>query len=97
MPFPWRGIVAAASVLALIHCGDGSTAPKTVTVAVTTNQQSILPGQSVVATIEVTPEGLVLRELAPGVSVEYVQDRTEPRLVVPADIREMRQPEPVPA
>jgi len=57
MPFPWRGVVAAASVLALIHCGDGSTAPKTVTVAVTTNQQSILPGQSVVATIEVTPEG----------------------------------------
>src|SRR2546426_11704590 len=56
MPFPWRGIVAAASVLALIHCGDGSTAPKTVTVAVTTTQHSILPGQSVVATIEVPPE-----------------------------------------
>src|SRR5438094_6873646 len=57
MPFPWRGIVAAASVLALIHCGDGSTAPKTVTVAVTTNQQSIRPALGVRATIEVTPEG----------------------------------------
>ena len=56
MPFPWRRIVAAASVLALIHCGDG-TAPKPVTVTVTTDQQSILPGLSVRATIEVTPEG----------------------------------------
>src|SRR5207247_2191005 len=45
-----------AAVVALIHCGD-STAPKTVTVTVTTDQQYILPGQSVVATIEVIPEG----------------------------------------
>jgi 3-oxoacid CoA-transferase len=32
---------------------------------------------------------LVLRELAPGVSVEYVQERTEPRLEVAPDLREM--------
>src|SRR6266704_1835759 len=56
MAFPWRRIVAASSVFALAHCGDG-TAPKTVTVTVTTDQQYILPGQSVVATIEVIPEG----------------------------------------
>jgi 3-oxoacid CoA-transferase len=42
------------------------------------------------AVIEVKPEGLVLRELAPGVSADYVQERTEPRLLVPSDVREMQ-------
>jgi 3-oxoacid CoA-transferase subunit B len=36
------------------------------------------------AWIDVTPEGLVLRELAPAVTVEEVQRLTEPRLLVPA-------------
>jgi 3-oxoacid CoA-transferase subunit B len=35
------------------------------------------------AVIDVTKEGLVLRELAPGETVESVQAQTEPRLVVP--------------
>jgi 3-oxoacid CoA-transferase subunit B len=35
------------------------------------------------AWIDVTPEGLVLRELAPGSTVEDVQRLTEPRLLVP--------------
>jgi 3-oxoacid CoA-transferase subunit B len=35
------------------------------------------------AVIEVTPEGLVLREIAPDTTVEQVQARTEPRLIVP--------------
>jgi len=34
-------------------------------------------------TIDVTPQGLVLRELAPGVSVEEIQAATEPTLLVP--------------
>ena len=34
------------------------------------------------AVIDVEPDGLVLRELAPGVSAEDVQQRTEPRLRV---------------
>jgi 3-oxoacid CoA-transferase subunit B len=37
------------------------------------------------AVIDVTPEGLVLRELAPGVSVEDVRKLTEPELAVPAE------------
>ncbi len=41
------------------------------------------------AVIDVTPEGLVLRELAPGVSAREVQERTEPVLKVPHDIREI--------
>ena len=35
------------------------------------------------AAIDVTPEGLMLRELAPGVTVEDVQAATEPQLLVP--------------
>ncbi len=41
------------------------------------------------AHIEVTPDGLVLRELAPGVTAEYVQERTEPKLIIADDLREM--------
>jgi 3-oxoacid CoA-transferase subunit B len=42
------------------------------------------------AVIDVTPEGLVLRELAPGLSVREVQEKTEPTLKVPHDVVEMR-------
>jgi 3-oxoacid CoA-transferase subunit B len=38
------------------------------------------------ACIEVTPEGLALKELAPGASVEEVQKLTEPKLKVPASV-----------
>ncbi|MCK8498211.1 CoA transferase subunit B [Myxococcus fulvus] len=42
------------------------------------------------AYIDVTPEGLVLRELAPGVTVELVQKLTEPKLKIAPDVREMK-------
>jgi len=35
------------------------------------------------ALIDVTPKGLLLRELAPGISVEEVQSLTEPKLLLP--------------
>lgn len=38
------------------------------------------------AVIEVTADGLVLRELAPDVTPEQVQDATEPPLIVPAHV-----------
>ena len=41
------------------------------------------------AVIDVTPDGLVLREHAPGVSVEEIQSKTEPRLIIDPDLREM--------
>jgi 3-oxoacid CoA-transferase subunit B len=41
------------------------------------------------AWIKVTPEGLVLEEIAPGLSVEDVQRATEARLIVSETIREM--------
>jgi 3-oxoacid CoA-transferase subunit B len=42
------------------------------------------------AYLDITPEGLVLRELAPGVTVEQVQRITEPKFKVAPDVREMK-------
>lgn len=42
-----------------------------------------------VAVIEVTPHGLVLREVAPGWSAEEVQALTEPQLLVAEDLKEI--------
>ncbi|KYF62727.1 CoA transferase subunit B [Sorangium cellulosum] len=41
------------------------------------------------AVLDVTPEGLMLRELAPGVSAREVQEKTQPTLRVPSDVKEM--------
>jgi 3-oxoacid CoA-transferase subunit B len=38
------------------------------------------------ATIDVTPEGLVLREVAPGLSAREIQEQTEPTLLVAPDL-----------
>ena len=42
-----------------------------------------------VAVIEVTPNGLVLRETAPGWTAEDVQAETEPRMIVAPDLKDM--------
>jgi 3-oxoacid CoA-transferase subunit B len=39
--------------------------------------------------IEVTPQGLVLREVAPGVTPEAVQKATEPKLRIAPDLKPM--------
>jgi 3-oxoacid CoA-transferase subunit B len=41
------------------------------------------------ATVDITAKGLVLREVAPGVSAREVQDRTEPTLQVGPDLKTM--------
>ena len=42
------------------------------------------------ATIDITADGLVLREVAPGVSARDVQEATEPTLQVPSDLATMK-------
>ncbi len=44
------------------------------------------------AVLDVTPQGLVLRETAPGVTVDDVRAATEPDIAVPADPTLMRLP-----
>jgi 3-oxoacid CoA-transferase subunit B len=41
------------------------------------------------AVLDVTPEGLALRERAPGISVAEIQSKTEPTLLVDGDIPEI--------
>ena len=41
------------------------------------------------AVIDVTPEGLVLREVAPGVSAKEIQEKTEAPLVAAPDLKEL--------
>ena len=60
------------------RCTEPLTAPQCVDLIV-----------SDVAVIEVTPSGLVLREVAPGWSAEDVQALTEPRLAVAPDLKEI--------
>jgi acyl CoA:acetate/3-ketoacid CoA transferase beta subunit len=40
--------------------------------------------------IEVTPKGLVLKEVAPGLTAEDVQSVTEPKLIISPDLKEMQ-------
>lgn len=47
------------------------------------------------AVIDVTPEGLVLRETAPGMSAAAVQEKTAAPLIVAPDCREMSIPQNV--
>ena len=46
------------------------------------------------AVMDVTSEGLVLRETAPGVGVEEIRGKTGTELVVSDDVREMNMPTP---
>jgi 3-oxoacid CoA-transferase B subunit len=42
------------------------------------------------AVIDVNPEGLVLREVAPGLATDDVQAVTEPKLIIHGSVREMK-------
>ena len=42
------------------------------------------------AVIEVTPKGLVLKEVAPGITAEDVQSVTEPQLIISPELKEMQ-------
>jgi len=84
-------VAAAKRVVVIMDHAAKNGAPKIL------NQCALpLTGRGVVhriitdlAVIDVTAEGLILRELAPGVSAREIQEKTEPRLLVPSDIVEM--------
>jgi 3-oxoacid CoA-transferase B subunit len=42
------------------------------------------------AVIDVTEKGLVLREVAPGLTAEDVQSVTEPKLIISPDLKEIQ-------
>lgn len=60
------------------QCSEPLTAPVSVNLIVTD-----------IAVIEVTADGLVLREVAPGWTAEEVQALTETQLIVPPDLKEI--------
>ena len=42
------------------------------------------------AVIEITPKGMVLHEVAPGITAEDVQSVTEPKLIISPDLKEIQ-------
>jgi 3-oxoacid CoA-transferase subunit B len=84
-------VAAAKRVVVIMDHAAKNGAPKIL------NQCALpLTGRGVVhriitdlAVIDVTAEGLILRELAPGVSAREIQEKTEPRLLIPSDVIEM--------
>jgi 3-oxoacid CoA-transferase subunit B len=42
------------------------------------------------AVVDVEPEGLILREVAPGLTFEDVQALTEPKLIIRGSVLEMK-------
>ena len=84
-------VVSARRVVVIMDHAAKSGAPKIL------NECGLpLTGRKVVdriisdlAVLDVTPEGLLLRELAPGVSAREVQERTEPTLKLSPDLTEM--------
>jgi acyl CoA:acetate/3-ketoacid CoA transferase beta subunit len=41
------------------------------------------------AVIEITPKGMVLHEVAPGITAKDVQSVTEPELIISKDLKEI--------
>ena len=63
-----------------------------------TGEQAHLPGNSQkkvqkiftdLAVLEVTPEGLLLKEIYPGLTPEDIQSVTEPKLIIASDLKEI--------
>jgi 3-oxoacid CoA-transferase subunit B len=84
-------VVSARRVVVIMDHAAKNGSPK-----ILNNCSLPLTGQRVVhrvitdlAVLDVAPEGLILRELAPGVSAREVQGKTEPTLKVPSNVIEM--------
>lgn len=78
-------------VVLMEHC-DEDGAPRIVRTCAAATEGRGLVGRVLteLAAIDVSSDGLILREVAPGVSARDVQDHTEPTLKVSPDLKEMR-------
>jgi acetate CoA/acetoacetate CoA-transferase beta subunit len=77
-------------IVSMIHTAKGKPKIlKTCTLPLTSARRISLVVTEL-AVIEPTEEGLVVRELAPGVTVEQVVAATEARLILPLEIPEMK-------
>lgn len=77
-------------IVAMVHAakGDAKIVPECTLPLTATRRVSLVVTE--MAVIEPTEAGLVLRERAPGVSVEDIRAATTARLIVEGDIPEMR-------
>ncbi|MBN1630913.1 MAG: succinyl-CoA--3-ketoacid-CoA transferase, partial [Thermoleophilia bacterium] len=82
-------VVGAKHVIIMMdHCAKDGT-PKILTECTLplTGRKCVNLVVSDLAVMQVTPEGLLLREVAPGLTAEDVQKVTEPKLIVSPDLK----------
>jgi acetate CoA/acetoacetate CoA-transferase beta subunit len=77
-------------VIAMIHTAKGKPKILKKCTLPLTSARRISLIVTELAVIEPTEEGLVLRELAPGVTVDQVVEATEAKLIIPSAIPEMK-------
>jgi acetate CoA/acetoacetate CoA-transferase beta subunit len=77
-------------IVAMIHTAKGEHKIVETCNLPLTSQRRVDLIVTELAVIEPTDEGLVLREVAPGVSVAAVQEATGAKLIVPAQVPEMQ-------
>ena len=80
---------AARVVVAMQHAAKGVSKIVPVCTLPLTSQRRVSLIVTDMAVIEPTEEGLVLRERAPGVTVDEIRKATEAKLLIPDDVPEM--------
>lgn len=81
---------AARVIVAMQHAAKGVSKIVPACTLPLTSQRRVNLIVTDLAVIEPCPQGLVLREHAPGVSVEDIRAATSARLMIPDDVLEMR-------
>jgi len=76
-------------IVAMTHAAKGKPKILTACTLPLTSVRRVSLVVTDLAVIEPTAEGLVLKERAPGVTVEEIKQATEATLIVPADVPEM--------
>ncbi len=77
-------------IVAMLHTSKGESKIKEISKLPLTSIRVVSLIVTELAVIEPTTEGLVLKEFAPGVSVEEIMKNTEARLIISPEICEMR-------